>query len=344
MHVVDIELIIARSAGATTAALRVALPNRPADLAEDEPISLDDGALRALRTIPDAYAGALTGMVFVPALREAWQRALGFTEGSGARLRVRLHLRGDDALHAIRWELLRDPLTATPLAYRERVAFSRFLSSAHLGDVQAARPPQLRALIAVSAAVGFGMAPVDVAGEVARAQTGLGDIPTTVLDGRADRPAATLSALADALRAEPHILYLVSHGALVEGEPCLWLERLPGEPPHPIYGAELLRQIADLTRRPLLVILASCQGAGDDDATLAAIGPQLARAGIGAVIAMQGNVPQALIAQLTPRLFAELRRDGQIDRALAAARAALPADQPWWDGSYGRALARRYRA
>jgi CHAT domain-containing protein len=188
------------------------------------------------------------------------------------------------------------------------------------------------------------MAPVDVAGEVARAQTGLGDIPTTVLDGRADRPTATLSALADALRAEHHILYLVCHGALVEGEPCLWLERLPGEPPHPISGAELLRQIADLTHRPLLVILASCQGAGDDDATLAAIGPQLARAGIGAVIAMQSNVPQALIAQLTPRLFAELRRDGQIDRALAAARAALPADQPWWDGSYGRALARRYRA
>ena len=100
MTIPDLELIIARApGGAATASLRVELPSRRADLADDVPISLNDEALRALIGIPDAYAGALTGMVFVPALREAWQRAIGYAEGSSGLLRVRLHLRGDDALH-----------------------------------------------------------------------------------------------------------------------------------------------------------------------------------------------------------------------------------------------------
>lgn len=330
MLIPDIELIIARTSGPATASLRVELPNRRADLIEDVPIALNDEVLRSLLIIPDAYAGALTGMVFVPPLREAWQRALGYAEGAGERLRVRLHLRGDDTLHALRWELLRDPVTQTPLAYRERVAFSRYLSSGHLGDVQAATKPRLGAVIAVSSAAGPNMAPVDVAGEVKRAVAALGNVPATVLDGRDGHAAASLPALADALRSGPQLLYLVCHGVLVDGQPLLYLERLPGEPARPIPGAELVRQIADLTQRPLLVVLASCRSGGDSYATLAAVGPQLARSGVGAVLAMQGDVPMELVAELTPRLLSELDRDGQIDRALAAARAALPADQPWW--------------
>jgi hypothetical protein len=216
-------------------------------------------------------------MVFVPALREAWQRALGYAEGRSSLLRVRLHLRGDDALHAIRWELLRDPTTQTPLAYRERVAFSRYISSDHLGDVRAATRPQLNALIAVSSAAGPGMAPVDVTSEVERAVAALGDTPAAVLDGREGRPAASLPALADALRGEAQLLYLVCHGQLVDDQPHPYLERLPSEPALPLSGAEFVRQLADLPCRPLLVVLASCHGAGDDYAILAAVGPQLVR-------------------------------------------------------------------
>ena len=147
---------------------------------------------------------------------------------------MRLDLRGDDSLHALCWELLRDPVTNTPLAYRERVAFSRFLSSTFLGDVQAPTKPRLRAVIAVSSAAGPGMAPVDVAGEVERAVAALGDVPATVLDGRDGRPAASLPALADALRAGPQLLVLTCHGTLRD-RPYLYLERLPGEPDLPPY-------------------------------------------------------------------------------------------------------------
>lgn len=324
----DLELTITSTGGQTSAALHVELPSRRVGLADSLPLRIDTVALRAMSLMPDDYGAALSRMVFVSALREAWQRALGYAEGQSAPLRVRLHLRGDDALHAIRWELLHDPVSNTPLAYRERVAFSRFLSSDYLGETPPFPPQQLRVLVAVADAAGAGMAPVDVAGEVRRAQLGLGDLPVTVLDGREGRPAATLANLADALRAGPHMLLLTCHGTLRDGQPYLYLA---GDDPYrPTPGADVVRQVADLRQRPLLLILASCLGAGDSYATLAALGPHMARIGIGAVIAMQGNVPMKLVAALMPRLFTELRRDGQIDRALAAARAALPAEQPWW--------------
>ena len=323
----DLMLTITHTDAQTTAALRVELPNRHVELADEVPLTLDATALRALSLIPEAYGAALTAMTFPSRLREAWQRALGYAEGQDVALRLRLHLRGDDRIHAIRWELLQDPVTHTPIAYRERVTFSRFLSSDHLGETPfLVTPSQLRAVVAVSDTAGHGMAPVDVAGEVARAEASLGGIAVTLLDGRNGRPRATLANLVDTLRDWPQVLALTCHGRLVDGVPYLYLagDSLPTP------GMELVRQVADLRQRPLLVILASCQGAGHSYETLSAIGPQLARAGIGAVIAMQGDVPLELIATLMPRLFTELRRDGQIDRALAAARAALPTTLPWW--------------
>ncbi len=331
----DIELTITQTADTTiTAGLRVELPNRRTDLVVPIAIKIDTATLRSRITSPNDYGAELTKMIFVPALREGWQRARGFVEADESPLRVRLVLQGDDALHAIRWELMHDPIDNSPLAHTERVPFSRFLSSAILTDVQAATWPELRAVVAVAnplALATFGMSPVNVADEVSRAKQGFGDIPTTILDGQADRPAATLAALATALRDGAHILYLVCHGQLKEGQSFLYLEQQEaGERYQPVLGDALIDLIAHLQQRPILIVLASCQGAGDTYAMLAPIGPRLTQAGIGAVIAMQGNVPVELIDQLTPTLFRELRRDGQIDRALAAARAALPATSPWW--------------
>ncbi|WP_161569202.1 CHAT domain-containing protein [Candidatus Oscillochloris fontis] len=328
----NIELTITRTAdGATTAALRAELPNRRADLVPPEPIPLDAVALRALTTIPDAYGVALTAMVFAPALREGWQRVRGFAD-AGQPVRVRLVLMGDDGLHAIRWELLRDPVDSTPLASSERTPLSRFMDTASLAEVQAPAKPTLHAVIAVANPDlhKYQMAQVDVAAEVQRAQRGLGDLRATILDGREGRPLASLASIAAALREEVSILYLVCHGTLTKGEPYLFLEMDGSGAYQPTAGAALVQKITALTRRPLLVVLASCQGAGDTYAMLAALGPQLARAGVGAVIAIQGNVPMTLVSQLTPRLFTELRRDGQIDRALAAARAALHQYPDWW--------------
>lgn len=331
----DIELIIARTpSGSATASLRIELPSRRSDLAEAVPIDLNDPVLRALSAQTDVYGAALTAMVFPSVLREAWQRARGFAEGIGTMMRVRLVLQGDDALHAIRWELLRDPLDAMPLAHSERIRLSRFLSSTSLVEIQASSRSNVRAVVAVANPAILSaypqLAPIDVAGEVTRVQAGLGTLQLTLIDGRNDRPTPTLSAIGAALRDGADILYLVCHGGLTDAGPLLWLEQEGEATGRPIAGDDLVQMIAQLEHRPLLVVLASCHGAGDTYAVLAAVGPALARAGVGAVIAMQGNVSAELVAKLMPRLFTELRRDGQIDRALAVARSALPRAGDWW--------------
>lgn len=330
-HPVDLLLTITGSAGGNAvASLELLLPNRVAELVADAPITVVTEQLLALQSDPDSYGIALTGMVFTAPLRLGWERAYGFSERDGAALRVRVELKGDERLHALRWELLRVPGRATPLAHNERVLLSRYLPNSSLSDPQVTDWPALQALVAVADPAASQLPSIDVAAEVARAQAGLSTIPTTVIDGREGRPLPTLAEIVGALRRGVQILYLVCHGGLVDGEPYLWLEQEGTGSYRPTPGGELVRAITQLQQRPLLLVLASCEGAGNDEAALTAIGPQMAREGVGAVIAMHGQVPQALVGLLTRRLFSELLADGQIDRALAAARAALPADSPWW--------------
>lgn len=179
----------------------------------------------------------------------------------------------------------------------------------------------------------YSLDPVNVDAEVARIRQALGDIPITLLAAteRGTRP--TLSRLMDELRAGHHVLYLVCHGVMNEGEPWLWLECDDGKTER-VAGETLVAGIRGLSaeQRPRLVILASCQSAGRDEAAavLAALGPKLAQIGVGAVIGMQGNLPTDVVGKLMPRLFEVLRVDGQIDHALAVARLDLHPDQPWW--------------
>ena len=71
------------------------------------------------------------------------------------------------------------------------------------------------------------------------------------------------------------------------------------------------------------MVLASCEQAGatsSDDGALAALGPQLAKAGVPAVLAMQGNISMDTVAQFMPPFFKSLRDTGQVDRAMTEAR------------------------
>src|SRR3712207_4098220 len=108
----------------------------------------------------------------------------------------------------------------------ETVLFSRYLSSYDWRPVQLRPRADLRALVVVANPAdvarfqpgGRPLAPVDVPGELERARRGLGEIPATEVTGP-----DTLNRLVGALRDEVDILYLVCHGALVQGEPRLWL-------------------------------------------------------------------------------------------------------------------------
>jgi len=91
--------------------------------------------------------------------------------------------------------------------------------------------------------------------------------------------------------ANPSALATLGMPAVDGDHPALYLEQEGGGRYQPTDGAVLVRQITNLSHRPLLVILASCRGAGDDHATLAAIGPQLARAD-GAGVARRVMFPR----------------------------------------------------
>jgi hypothetical protein len=215
------------------------------------------------------------------------------------------------------------------------------------------------------------LAEVKVADVLKHAREGLKEIPLHALCrlDEGDAPVSgveilglpTLENLGAHLYSRYDILYLVCHGKLetqvVKGDGTrrvakLWLERKDGstdlvlpyehtEKESGLPRAGLVERIQHLPQLPRLVVLASCQsfGGAEESASphggeLAALGPLLAEAGVPAVIAMQGNVKVATLEQFMPAFFEELLRpenEGQIDLAMAAARAKVAAHRPdWW--------------
>lgn len=290
----------------------------------------DLGRLAELVHDPDAYGQALGELLFAaPEIAQEFDRALTAAQTAGAPLRLRLAIAGDaPELHALRWELLRAP-DGTVVGASERVLLSRYLASADWQPVRLRPQGALRALVAVADApdlANYRLAPIDGEVELARVRAVMPGIEIEALVGSRQ---ATPTAIADRLREGFDVLYLVAHGSVRDGEAIVWLEKEGGGVAW-IPGAELVARIAELQQRPRLCVLVSCHSAGEGSGALAALGPGLARAGVAAVVAMQSNFAMATSEVLMPRFFAELLVDGQVDRALAVARAAARETRDWW--------------
>ncbi|MBP1700928.1 MAG: hypothetical protein H6Q38_35 [Chloroflexi bacterium] len=302
-------------------------------------------ALRAKSLDPKAYGQLLTaGLISDPEIRAFFDQVKATTQATGRILRMRLFI--DPALPGLqnlRWETLTDPGDGSWLLTNEKILFSRFLSSTNWDRVNLRSKGDLRAVVFVANPQDLAdgeyqvgdqtLAPVDVPGEIERARKSLGSLPITELASDPKKPGqASLNNLIDQLRRGVDILYLVAHGAVLSREPSgpyLWLEK-PDGTAEITPGNGLVERIRDLPTnlRPRLVVLASCQSSGsgrtsDTQGAMAALGPQLAQAGVPAVIAMQGDVSMNTVAQFMPVFFQELLKDGQIDRAIAAARGAV---------------------
>lgn len=328
----DLELTLNRwNADTYRVELRYTQPDSDADirLAPTTPAlaRFDPSQLQLLALDPAAYGTFLgANLLGDENVRAAFGKARANARSLDAPLRLRLFI--DSAapeLHALRWETLRDPQDSSSLVTSERVLFTRYLASQDWRPVKLKPQAALRALVFISNPsdlADYSLAPVDAAGELARAQAALGTLPVTTLP--AGTP-ATLNALATALRDEYDILYLVAHGALVDGEPRLYFQNDQGKV-QVVSGTDLVTRLGELQNPPRLIVLASCQSSGGttaDGGSLSALGPRLAAAGVSAVIAMQGNITMDTVAAFMPVFFRELERDGQIDRAMAAARAAV---------------------
>jgi hypothetical protein len=300
-------------------------------------VRFDLDRLRLLTPDTAEYGQLLSRTLFAdPAVLTAFKETCVNAQSHNVPLRVRLLISSSaPKLHALRWETLRDPREeyASLLLTGDHVLFSRYLDSLDWRPVHARPQNALRALVVIANPADLGnqpgrwpFKPIDVEGELSRAEAGLAKIAVTTLGSGGS---AHLENIIAHLRDGHDILYLVCHGALVRGEPRLWLEDEAGDA-DVVAGSELVDRLRELPQTPGLVVLASCQSAGmgeearsDDGGVLAALGPRLADAGVPAVLAMQGNITMRTVAEFMPVFFKELQRDGQIDRAVAVARGAI---------------------
>lgn len=330
-----------------TVDLRFSQPDSDADIRlsrEDLALAqIDRDHLRSLALQPEAYGKALSKQLFADAqVQAAFAQAVSVSQAQDMPLRLRLLIGpGASELHSLRWETLRDPQSGHLLLTSENLLFSRYLSSQDWRPVRVRSRSDLRALAVIANPANLAdyqpgeqtLTPFDVAAESERARAGLGTIPITFIS---ERGTVTLNNVSSHLREGYDILYLVVHGAFIKNEPYLWMENDEGLAAV-VRGSDLVGRLRELTQLPRLVILASCQSAGQGsegessrNEALAALGPRLAEAGVPAVLAMQGSISTQTVERFVPIFLEELQRDGQIDRALAVARGAVRDANDWW--------------
>ena len=333
----DLEISLHRRSGQSySVEMRFTPPGSAAEmrLGSDELVEfeLDQDALRSAAAGYDwmGYGRALSRALFSPqAVKMAFGQALARAAGNSLRLRLSFGPSAQE-LHSIYWETLHNPLDDTLLTANQNILFSRYLASSGFKEVHRRPKSGVKALVAVANPADlaeYGLAAVDVAGEVGRAESSLRGLPITVLRPEGER--CTLSGLVNRLQDGYDIFYLVAHGSLARGQAWLWLENEAGQVQR-LAAAELADQVSLLDTPPLLAVLASCESAGKGEGdALQAFGPALGEAGIPAVIAMQGKITMHSVARSMPVFFEKLLQNGQADRALASARAVLAsADAP----------------
>lgn len=310
------------------------------------------------------YGQLLTKQLFSDQhVRDYFNEVRVDAEKSERPLRIRLALDpGDPYLHDLRWETLEDLRDGTWLLTNERIYFSRFLQSTSSSweRIKLRSRGELRALVVIANPVeleqghfragGRALTPVNVTGEIKRAESSLAGLETIFLVSDPNQPGnVDVPHILENLRQGYDIFYLVCHGALLTMDnltrPFLLLDVPGGEENQFVPGEQLAIAIKDLPpdKRPRLVVLASCESAGqgqgpslDEEQTadiqgaLKAVGPLMARYGVPAVVAMQGSVTMQTVDQFAPRFFSELLKDGEIDRAMAVARGEVRQREDAW--------------
>jgi hypothetical protein len=281
-----------------------------------------------------------------PKVRSFYDKALATAEVRDIPLHLRLLVdpRAPLRYHQIRWEAIRDPITGSRLATRHNVLLSRYLSTPDWRPVPLPPWHRLKALVVIASPLDLAektrvgtdlpLAPVDVPGELERARTALAGMDVRELAGPGE---ATLKRIVAALSEGVDLFYLVCHGGMYGDQSRLYLEDEGGRA-HVVDGGVLAERIAELDRPPTVAVLCSCQSAGpgdpamaSDDLALSSLGPRLSGAGVAAVVAMQGNITMTTACLFFPAFFAELRRHGVVDRAMAVARSGVSdRDRDWW--------------
>jgi CHAT domain-containing protein len=168
----------------------------------------------------------------------------------------------------------------------------------------------------------FGLPPVKVEVERALLKEALAD-----QDVQLDflEPPVTLSRLEAKLRDGYHVLHYVGHGAVgkEQQQSVLYLQQ-EDETTALVKGRQIGAMLARQGVRPHLVVLSACESAtvATEDAYVA-LGPQLIRRGVPAVVAMRGKISQASARTFSRTLYERLLAHGVVDLAMNEARSTL---------------------
>ena len=288
---------------------------------------LDPAQLPDLRGFPSDVAGTtlynwLTGDLRI-------RSAVDVARGAAARMRIRLRIDADaPALHALPWETLRLPQPdgdVVELAASAATPFSRYLTTAD-APTEYLTPP-LRMLVAIAAPDGLdglGFAAIDADAEWTQLEQALDGKEVELV--RLPQP-CTLPALEEAVRAGVHIVHIIAHGLFDPDQGASLL--LADADNQPLFVAD--RDIAAMFDRlahdtaPLRVVfLAACETATRSPAdAFRGLAPQLVRAGIPAVVAMQELVPVETARTFSQVFYQRLLDHGVVDLAANEARATL---------------------
>lgn len=285
----------------------------------------------------EKYGMMLWDILFSHAqLREYFLFARRNAQSADIPLRVGLRLSSDDErLHALAWESLRNPENGDILFADERFIFSRWVER-----VDDRTPLVLRALdklhtiIAIASPQDlhdYNLKPVEFSADAEWIDELRAVSRVTLISQRHSKKTASLSNIIMEADYDSAILCLVCHGKIEDGKSFLFLENEDGNTER-VLAEEFVRLLNGRSRRPSLVLLLSCSSAGTvlGDGLIAA-GPTLARTGIPAVIAIQGQLPMNVANRALQNFFRKLlKHNADVDLAVAAARAAILNEPNWW--------------
>jgi hypothetical protein len=265
-------------------------------------------------------------------LKTAWAEVRG--QQPQHRLRLRIDAAAPE-LHAIPWELLRDPGddgAPQDLAATSAIPFSRYLAGKWQPGSPILKRP-IKILVAIANPENlteYQLAELDPNTEWASLQGAAADLDVDLV--RLPGP-CTLSALEAELKKGYHILHFIGHGGYSQrlGRAVLYMADHENQVAlvEDAQLAEMLaRQLAqaDLGRddKLRLVFLASCQTATRSPAdAFRGLAPQLVAAGVPAVLAMQDMVPIDTAREFARAFYHGLLQHGQVDLAGNEARSAL---------------------
>jgi hypothetical protein len=253
-------------------------------------------------------------------MRRAWDTA----QTGPLPCRVRLRISPDaSALHAIPWELMDDGTRV--IAADAHTPFSRYLPvSQPWGSKVTATPVRILALIANPANLqeAYGFPRLNVKLEKFLLAKSAASIEPGALRLDFMRPPITVDRLGQSLDWGYHLVHVITHSRINarDGQTELLLEDKDGRV-RPVPAPLLSRYLAHRSARPHLVFLSACHsGPNRRRPSLVTMGRTLVKAGVPAVVAMQGAVHIKTAQAVTSAFYARLAEHGVVDRALNQAR------------------------